>query len=88
MDRLTPTQKDEVCASIDHFPRSGLTIHITGSMTRYHQSCVGRDFKALAQIAPFILWWYLSIAEREIWLYLSKVKKNVVINLVLSHFNT
>ena len=73
MERLSSEQKNEVSANIDCFPRSGLNISISGSMTRYHQSCVGRDFKSLAQIAPFVLWRYLSVNEKKIWLYLSKV---------------
>ena len=46
---------------------------LSGGITRYHKSCIGRDFKALAQMAPFVLWEHLSMADREVWLNLSQV---------------
>ena len=74
MDRLTPIQKQEVSAAINGFPQSSIVGTLSGNITRYHQSCVGRDFKALAQMALFVLWRHLNEEEKEIWLLLSKVR--------------
>ena len=74
LERLTASQKQEVSASINAFPQSSIVGTLSGNITRYHRSCVGRDFKALAQMAPFVLWRHLNTNEREIWLLLSKVK--------------
>ena len=42
-------------------------------MVYHHQSFVGRDYKAWAQMAPFIIGTYLSDPQRRVLLALSKV---------------
>jgi len=42
---------------------------------RYYQSFFGKDFKALAQVAPFVLWEELNDDDKSLWLSLSKVRK-------------
>ena len=37
-------------------------------------SLVGRDFKMVAQVAPFVLVPYFDVNEMEVWLSLSKVR--------------
>ena len=39
----------------------------------HYQSFIGRDFKALAQIALFLLTLYMTEQEKVVWLSLSKV---------------
>ena len=45
MGKLSTEKKREVAGKINSFPKSGLTICLSGGITTYHQSCVGRDFK-------------------------------------------
>lgn len=52
---LTPTQKNEFQALIISFPRSGFDTWIMGNIIHHHKSFVGRDYKAWAQIAPFVV---------------------------------
>ena len=47
----------------------------------YHRSFVGRDYKAWAQIALFIIAPYLTEEETAVWLLLSKVHKHISSNL-------
>ena len=75
MNRVSANDKREIAGRITCFPKSGMPTSLSGGITRYHGSCVGRDFKALAQMAPFVLWNYLEENERMIWLNLSKVIK-------------
>ena len=77
MNRVSPNDKREISARITCFPKSGLSTFLSGGITRYHGSCVGRDFKALAQMAPFVLWHYLEDREKTLWLHLSKVTVKV-----------
>lgn len=67
------------------------TLNINGNslytFNRYYQSFHGKDFKALAQIALFILWEELSDDQQSVWLSLSKVIKGgqkVAFNLPFS----
>ena len=68
-----------IAARITGFPKSGRNLSLSGGITRYYQSCVGRDFKALAEMAQFVLWDHLNAEERKIWLLLSKVIRHVSI---------
>ncbi len=45
---------------------------------RYYQSFHGKDFKALAECAPFILWEELDDDHRAMWLSLSKVLNGAI----------
>lgn len=73
MERLSPEQKRKVAARINSFPKSGLTTKLSGSITRHHKSAHGRDFKALAEVALFVLWDQLEDQEQPVWLSLCKV---------------
>ena len=77
MDKLRPDDKRAIAAKIAGFPSSGIQGRVAGSITKYHKSCVGRDFKALAQMAVFVLWDNLNDSEKQIWLLLSKVNNHV-----------
>ena len=70
---LSPRQKEELLARIRVFNYSGFRVRLVGNVVRYHQSFVGRDYKALAQMAPFVLFPYLTDEHRQVWLALSKV---------------
>ena len=73
MAKLSTVQKQEVLARIFSFNYSGIEERISSNVTRYSQSFVGRDFKAWAQMAPFILAPYLTVDELKLWLSLSQV---------------
>ena len=74
--KLTVQQKNEVRARIASFPSSGLQYKVTSDVCRYTGSLVGRDFKSLAQMAPFVLIPYVDENEKGVWLALSKVVTN------------
>ena len=57
----------ELLARIRAFNFSGFRAKLVGNV-RYHQSFVGRDYKAWAQMAPFVLFPY--VAENKLWLAL------------------
>ena len=70
---LSSTEKEEVLARIRAFSQSGFRVKLVGNVVRYHKSFVGRDYKAWAQMALFIIYPYLSDGHKEVWLALSKV---------------
>ena len=82
MKILSPLQKKEVLARISSFNYSGFSGQLTSNVTRYSQSFVGRDFKLWAQMAPFILYPYLSTVEMELWIALSDVRLSCIHNYV------
>jgi len=55
------------------FNYSGFDGRVLGNVVHHHKSFVGRDYKAWAQMALFILGPYLSRAQQRVWLGLSKV---------------
>ena len=71
--KLSKKQKDEVLARIRAFNFSGFRVKLHGNVIRHHQSFVGRDYKAWAQMAPFIIFPYLTNGIQMVWLSLSKV---------------
>lgn len=73
MDKRTAAQKKEILARIRSFPYCGFSNKITGNIVQHYRSFVGRDFKAFAQMAIFIITPYLSDDQKECWLLLSKV---------------
>lgn len=73
MSKLTVQQKDEVSARVLSFPSSGLKYKVKSNICRYVGSLVGRDFKSIAQMAPFVLMPYADEMEKPVWLALSKV---------------
>lgn len=71
--KLTPLQKEEVLARIQAFDFSDIHGTLPGSICRYNQSFLGRDFKTWAQICLFIVWDFLTVTERAVCINLSKV---------------
>ena len=80
--QLTAAQKRQVLAKISTFNYSGIKGKVLGNIVSYHKSFVGRDYKALSQIALFVFWPYLSEGERKVWLALSKVHAHVRITSI------
>ena len=78
MSKLTVVQKNEVRARIASFPSSGLQYKVTSDVCRYTGSLVGRDFKSLAQMAPFVLIPYVDEKEKPVWLSLLKVTLMII----------
>lgn len=70
---LSKGQKEEVLARVRAFNYSGFTVKLQGNVIRHHSSFVGRDYKAWAQMALFIIYPYLSNSDKKVWLSLSKV---------------
>ena len=74
MAKLSKKKKlTQLSALLSAFPSSGFTSRISRNIANYYKSSVGRDFKALAQMALFVLSPFLAPAEIEVWLALSKV---------------
>ena len=73
MGRLSSVQKEEIQARITSLDFSGLSSKLGYNLCRHYKSFVGRDFKALAQVALFVLGPYMTADEKTVWLALSKV---------------
>ena len=73
MSHLTKVQKSEVLARMASFNYSGIDGKVLGNVVSNHKSFVGRDYKAWAPIALFIISPYLSDSDKEVWIQLSKV---------------
>ena len=73
MGRLTSTQKEEVQARVESCDFSGFKKKLSYNLCRHFRSFVGRDFKVIAQCALFLLGSYMTPAEKQVWLSLSKV---------------
>ena len=73
MSKLSPQKKDEIRSRITSFSFSGFKSKLASDICHYTGSLVGRDFKIVAQIAPFILLPCVEDKEKPIWLALSKV---------------
>lgn len=71
---LSKGQKEEILSRIRAFNTSGFRVKLVGNVIRYHQSFVGRDYKAWAQMALFIIYPYLTDGDRTVWLALTKVE--------------
>lgn len=70
---LSRGQKEEVLARVRAFNYSGFRVRLFGNVIHHHQSFVGRDYKAWAQMALFIIYPYLKNEDKTVWLALSKV---------------
>ena len=70
---LTPRQKKEVLARMSAFKYSGFDGKVLGNVVYHNQSFVGRDYKAWAQLAVFIMATFLSDPQKEVLFGLSKV---------------
>ena len=73
MPTLRPWQKREILARVRAFNTSGFRVKMYGNVCQYYQSFLGRDFKAWAQMAIFILKPYLNEGQAAVWLSFSKV---------------
>ncbi|XP_064407340.1 uncharacterized protein LOC135352102 isoform X2 [Halichondria panicea] len=70
---LKKEQKAEVLAIVQQFNYSGFDVRLYGNIIKHHCSFVGRDYKAWAQMAAFIVTPYVTTNERKLWLALLKV---------------
>lgn len=73
MSSLTTQQKKEVLAKTRAFNYSGFDGKVLGNIVHHHKFFVGRDYKAWAQMALFIIGNYLSEEKCAVLLALSKV---------------
>ena len=71
--KLSAQQKEEVLARVRDFNYSGFDCKLLGNVIRYHQSFVGRDYKAWAQMALSVILPYLQHGDKVVWMALSKV---------------
>ena len=55
MAKLNHQQKKKFQALIAAFDYSGFDVKVVGNICYHHLSFVGRDYKAWAQMAPFII---------------------------------
>ena len=76
-------QKVEIQAKIIAFDFSCFESHLSTSLCYHHKSFHGRDFKVLAQVAPFIFWDVLSPVERSLWTKLSEVLQSYTSKVML-----
>ena len=65
MARLNDRQK--IGARIKAFSFSSFKNKLTSDICHYVRSLAGRDFKMVAQVAPFILAPYMDVNEKDVW---------------------
>lgn len=70
---LSLAEKEEVLARIRSFNYSGFGGRLIGNVVHHHKSFVGRDYKAWAQMALYIIYPYLSDNDKFLWIALSQV---------------
>ena len=73
MGRQNSAVKAEIQARIRSLDFSGFEARLSYNVCRHFQLFIGRDFKALAQIALYLLTPYMTEQEKVVWLALSKV---------------
>ncbi|RDX50747.1 hypothetical protein OH76DRAFT_1463653 [Lentinus brumalis] len=77
MSRLKPPEKEQLVVRLNSFDVSGLGFPpLSGAtLVNYAGSLVGRDFRALAQVAPFVLHDFSGIPKEsiEVWTALSHI---------------
>ena len=61
MPTLSPVKKEEVLARVKPFSTSGFKVRMYGNVCYYYQSFVGRDFKAVFILSP-----YLDDAQKKV----------------------
>ena len=64
--KLSGDHQDEILARIRAFSYSGFRVRLLGNVIRHHQSFVGRDYKAWAQMELFIMYPYLSNGDKAV----------------------
>lgn len=78
MSTLSTEDKLKLSARLLCFPYSGFASKLSTDICRYTGSLVGRDFKALAQMAPFVILPHVDESVKPIWIGLSKVKLSLM----------
>ena len=73
MDTISPDTKQKIVARIKAFNSSGLGGKLSSNIVYHHRSFHGKDYKLWAQMAPFIIWPFITESQRRVWLSLSKV---------------
>lgn len=73
MSTLNAKDKSQLRARMLTFTYSGFASRLTTDICRYVKSLVGRDFKALAQMAPFVILPHVPETIKPVWIALSKV---------------
>ena len=77
MQRLKDAEKETLTARLSSFDVSGLGIPpLSGrTLVTYAKSLVGRDFRAIAQAAPFVLHGLDNIPDEliKVWIALSRL---------------
>ena len=73
MPLMSAKQKCEILAHLRAFNTSGFKVKLYGNVCVYYDSFLGRDFKAWAQMTPFIIWPYLNDGEMNVLLSFCKV---------------
>ena len=69
MKRLCTVEKKELLAKLAAFNYSGMEVKICESLCYHYKSSVGRDYKALPQIALYLFGPYICYQQRrQIWL--------------------
>ena len=76
MTKINARQKSELRALVEAFDHSGFDTRIVGNICYHHRSYVGWDYKAFAQMAPFIVSRFVSSIEIRMWVSLSEVRKS------------
>ena len=81
MGRLSTKQKNEIQARVTNFDFCGIDYKLTYNLCRHFRSFIGRDFKALAQVALY----RLTSVEEKVWLSLSKVSGLFVLFVLVTN---
>ena len=71
MSTLRIEEKQKLHAGLSY---CGFASKLSTDTCQYTGSLVGRDFKALAQMAPFVILSHVDESVKPIWVGLSKVK--------------
>ena len=66
MPEFCPKIRKRILARIKAFNTSGFSTKLYGSVCKYYNSFVGRDFKGGSHMCAFILWPYLSDGYKEV----------------------
>ena len=81
MGRQNSTANAEIQTKIKAINFCGFEAKLSYNICRHYQSFIGRDFKALAQIALFLLTPYMTEQEKVVWLALLKVHMRYLFSL-------
>ena len=79
--QLSTAEKEQMQAIITAFNFSGFGYRLDTKIIKHYKSFVGRNFKALAQCSLFIFRNFFTVAEKKVWIALSRV--GVQLNLMI-----